>query len=305
MQGIELSRKYFEEYGRPMLEKEFSEYLPKMAVGLVGHGSECFGFDDEISKDHDFDAGFCIFIQRELEKEIGFRLMRAYNSLPKEFEGASLQEKSAYGTKGKGVQIIEDFYRTYTGREGAPQTIGDWLYTPSHYLAEATNGAIFFDNLGEFTRIREEILLGMPEDIRLKQISSELLTMAQTGQYNFPRMLSRSDNGGALLSLSRFIESACKLIHLINKTHAPYYKWLMRSAQSQVILGDKVYLLRMLCEESVENSRKIQNIEEFCACVTEELVQSGISKKQGNYLEPYAFYVNENIKDGEIRNISL
>ena len=62
MKGLEISRAFYEEYGRPMLEKDFGKYIDKIAVGLVGHGSECFGFDDEISTDHDFEPGFCLFL---------------------------------------------------------------------------------------------------------------------------------------------------------------------------------------------------------------------------------------------------
>ncbi len=305
MKGIDLAKAYYEEYGRPMLERDFPEHLNKIAVGLVGHGSECFGFDDEVSRDHDYQAGFCIFIRKEDEKDIGFKLMRAYNNLPKEFKGIALEEKSAYGNKGRGVQIIEDFYRFYTGRDGAPETMGDWLYTPSHYLAQATNGEVFYDGLGEFSRIREEILLGMPEDVRLKKISACSLAMAQTGQYNFPRMLSRGDKATAELCLSRFVEYACEMVHLLNKSYAPYYKWLLRSAESQFILGDKVKLLRNLSEESVFDDEKISLAEEFCKAVIDELVSCGLSKYQGDYLEPYAFYVNENVSDSELRNLQM
>ena len=62
MKGLELSKKYYLEFGKPMLERTFADPLPHIAVGLVGSGSECLGFDDEISTDHDFEPGFCIFI---------------------------------------------------------------------------------------------------------------------------------------------------------------------------------------------------------------------------------------------------
>ena len=52
MNGLELSRGYYEAYGKPMLEKDFSDLLPFLAVGFVGSGSEHFGFDDDISRDH-------------------------------------------------------------------------------------------------------------------------------------------------------------------------------------------------------------------------------------------------------------
>ena len=69
MKGIELSRGFYIEYGMPMLKKSFPELLDKIAVGLVGHGSECFGFDDDISKEHDFSAGLCIWLPEEYEHE--------------------------------------------------------------------------------------------------------------------------------------------------------------------------------------------------------------------------------------------
>ena len=58
MRGLELSRLYYEQTGRPALEDRFPELLPQMAFGLAGEGSECFGFDDEFSRDHDWGPGF-------------------------------------------------------------------------------------------------------------------------------------------------------------------------------------------------------------------------------------------------------
>ena len=57
MKGLELAKAYYEEYGRPMIREKFPDYEGRIAVGLAGEGSECFGYDDEISRDHDFEAG--------------------------------------------------------------------------------------------------------------------------------------------------------------------------------------------------------------------------------------------------------
>ena len=60
MKGLELSKRFYETYGAPMLSEKFPELEDKLAIGLVGDGSECFGYDDDISRDHDFEPGFCI-----------------------------------------------------------------------------------------------------------------------------------------------------------------------------------------------------------------------------------------------------
>jgi len=36
MKGLELSRRYYETVGKPALEKLFANWLPRLAVGLVG-----------------------------------------------------------------------------------------------------------------------------------------------------------------------------------------------------------------------------------------------------------------------------
>lgn len=61
MKGMELARDYFMQYRRPMLEERFEAYMSRITIGLCGEGSECFGFDDEISRDHDFGPAFCLW----------------------------------------------------------------------------------------------------------------------------------------------------------------------------------------------------------------------------------------------------
>ena len=89
MKGLELSRRYYEEHGKPMLERDFPLLLPYIAVGFVGSGSDRYGFDDEISRDHDFEPGFCIFLPGEdiVDRRSEFLLERAYAKLPKEYMG--------------------------------------------------------------------------------------------------------------------------------------------------------------------------------------------------------------------------
>ncbi|MBR2100788.1 MAG: hypothetical protein IJ927_05685 [Eubacterium sp.] len=104
MKGIELSRAFFEEYGKPMLENDFSDIIPYLAVGLIGSGSECFGFDDDISTDHDFEPGFCIFLPDEeiVDRKIAFQLERLMQSCPRNLwalKGQCLRQLAEHGTE--------------------------------------------------------------------------------------------------------------------------------------------------------------------------------------------------------------
>ena len=87
MKGLTIAEEYYKQYGAPMLHEEFPELEGIVAVGLCGSGSECMGYDDELSKDHDFEPGFLIFLPPEevVDRRLAFRLERAYDKLPNEF----------------------------------------------------------------------------------------------------------------------------------------------------------------------------------------------------------------------------
>ena len=65
MNGLALSRSFYETIGKPALEQQFPALMSRMAIGLAGEGSECLGFDDELSRDHDWGPAFCIWLEKE------------------------------------------------------------------------------------------------------------------------------------------------------------------------------------------------------------------------------------------------
>ena len=80
--GLKIAEEFYNEYGKPMLEEKFPDYLNMIAAGLAGQGSECFGYDDAVSRDHDYAPGFCIWIPEFVNKKIGDELQQAYDALP-------------------------------------------------------------------------------------------------------------------------------------------------------------------------------------------------------------------------------
>ena len=300
MKGLDLARAYYEEYGRPMLARDFAGVHDRIAAGLCGHGSECFGFDDEISRDHDYEPGFCLWITAEDERAFGFKLFRAYSKLPREFHGVKIENKSLFGSDFKGVHTIEQFYSFYIGSR-MPETNAEWLAIPDFYLAEATNGQVFADPLGQFTAIRQA-LLNRPEDVRLKKLGSCLFHMAQLGQYNYARCLRHGEGAAAAVALADFCRQTAQAVFLLNRAYAPYYKWLFRAMGNLPLLGNLAAPMQSLLEAPMDAEKNGPMIEEVCARVAAELRRQGLSDCPDPYLEPHAYAVGERIRDNELRN---
>lgn len=307
MKGLDLSRRYFEEYGLPLLRKKYPHYLNSMAAGLVGDGSECFGYDDEISHDHDFGPKFCIWLNDRDYEAIAEELDRNYRNLSEEFLGFHTADCNSYdGYHRHGVKKISDFYLNYTGCPSGPQTWQDWLCVPDSLLATCTNGEVFLDNSGEFTAIRNHILNGMPEDIYKKKLASAAFTMAQSGQYNYDRCMRHNEPGAAHLAVAEFVNNAIRMIYLLNKRHCPYYKWMFRGLQSAPILNELYNpLLSLIANRYQAEADCFAVIEHVSSSIIKELRRQGFSRLDSDYLADYAFDIQDSISNPEIRALPV
>lgn len=307
MNGLELSEKFYIEYGVPMLQNEFSHLESVVAVGLMGSGSECFGYDDEISRDHDFEPGFCIFVPDGIDERDFFQLDKAYRRLPREFMGFSRTVDAPVGGSRHGVFRIGDFFSGKVGTPDGNLQLKDWFLVPEQGLAEATNGKIFRDDSGEVSDIRRRLLY-YPEDVRLKKLAGNLLVMGQSGQYNYPRCISRGDTAAAQLAVNEFVKSTLNVIFLINKKYCPYYKWVFRALKDLPILSelysDLEYLISSPNYEEIARKKKTI-IEKICDEINLELRKEKLTDFGGNETEGHAYSVNNKIKDGNIRNLHI
>ena len=309
MNGLELSERFYEAYGRLMLNEQFSELLPYLAVGLFGSGSECFGFDDEISRDHDFEPGFMLLLPGEdvVDRRTAFQLERAYSKLPKEFMGLKRSTVAPVGGARHGVLRTAELFENKVGAGDGVLTVSQWLTVPEHALSEAVNGKLFFDGYGEVSRIREG-LLHYPEDIRRKKLAGELLLMAQAGQYNYARCLGHGETGAAQLAIAEFTKAAMHAAFLLNGVYMPYYKWsfrAMRALPKLSMLAETLEVLLSTDNEPETAESKYGMIEDVASDVIGELQNQGLTKAICGDLEKHAYSVNDSIEDGGIRNLHI
>ena len=305
MKGIELSERFYREIGAPMIREQFPQLEPLVAVGLVGSGSECFGYDDELSQDHDFEPAFCLFLPGEevVDRKTAFALERAYAKLPKEFMGYTRSPLSPVGGNRHGVLRIDEFFESKIGVADGNLSLKDWFLADEQLLAEAINGIVFRDDLGLFTSIRQEIGY-FPETVRRKKLAGHLLTMGQAGQYNFARLVKRQDTAAAQLAVCEFVKSAIHAAFLLNYTYLPYYKWQFHALRALPLLADLAdplaYLLTTGC---VEDKNSV--IEQVAAAVIEQVREQGLTAFCQDELEGHAYAVNNGIEDVNIRNLHV
>lgn len=320
--GLEKCRTYYETYGKPLLS-EFPGLQGHFAAGLVGEGSECFGFDDAVSTDHDYFPRFFIWLDGEGYEKYGAVLQEAYLKLPDKFEGFPDTVMTQEASFRCGVCKTTDFYYRLLGRQMPPETMYDWISLQETRLAAVTNGEVFEDNGGGFMEQRRAYLSYFPEDVRKKKLASRLRKMAQMGQYNYARCMQRGEAAAAQMALSEFIQNTCSCVYLLNKAYMPYLKWSCKGIERLEHLSELREQLEMLALLPPQQDKwdrmvlekyrfhlnftdeKVVLIEKIALSVAEELKRQGLSESSDAYLEQHAAEVEDRIEDEVLRLASL
>ena len=284
--GLEISEDFYFNQVKPFILKSYPDLIRYSAFGLVGEGSECYGYDDEISQDHDFIKRCSWFLPRDIITQLPINEMNLGDGLIN-------------------IIAIEDFYKYYTLFEKGPLTLKEFRKVPQDLLSVATNGKIFEDNYGKFSYIRQRLLAYYPKDLVLKKLAYLCNKIAQSGQYNYPRCLKRNNLMGAQIALSKFLQYYCEFIHLINKKYMPFYKWQYRSLKSLHLLGEytssKMDTLLSYNDIS-ESQQKIDIIEEMCEKLVEYLNKANLSSSKTNFLKYHSSEIVKKINNEELKN---
>ncbi len=297
-----------------MLAGKFARQLDVVAAGLVGDGSECFGYDDDISQDHDWGAGVCLWLSRRDFEAFGETLQAELDALPRTFRGFPVRTGSTWGDRRTGVFEIGQFYRRFTGLDHVPRTLQEWMGIPESNLAAATNGEVFADGRGEFTRFREGLLAFYPQDIRLQKIAARCMKIAQAGQYNYPRCIARGEFVAARMAEAEFIDATVSMTFLLNRVYRPFYKWVHRALTGLPILGPEMHMLlsELVCDQTApgvaaacgdRHRKRVQLVEVACALVIGELQRQGLSGSTSDFLLDHGPSVQDKIEDPTIRKL--
>jgi hypothetical protein len=267
--GLKLSRAYYMEAVRPILDKDFPGLAH--AAGLIDGGSEVLGYDDEISVDHDWGPRFTLFLTDEDLARHGSAVQKALAaSLPYQFRGYPTNFTASSAPDDEGVQLLKavhagpvnhgitiesmrHFFLEYLGFEvGKTLEPADWLTFPQQCLLTITAGQVFHDAIG-LQGIRERFSY-YPRDVWLYLLASGWARIGQE-EHLMGRAGVAGDEIGSGLIAARLVRDIMRLCFLMEKKYTPYAKWMgtafqeLRAARSlqpilQAVLNSRTWQAR-------------------------------------------------------------
>jgi hypothetical protein len=238
VKGLELSRLFFDEAVRPVLEESFPAL--HYAAALLGTGSEVLGFDTEMSSDHGWGPRFDLFLNEEdytaaresIKETLRQKLPHSFRGYSTSFtepdlndHGVQRPEARTSGPVNHKVEIttprrfILDYLDFRIEREIEP---ADWLTFPEQKLRTLTRGAVFHDSIG-LEDVRRRFAY-YPEDVWLYLLGAAWARVGQE-EHLMGRAGMVGDEIGSALVGARLVRDLMRLCFLMEKTYAPYPKW--------------------------------------------------------------------------------
>jgi hypothetical protein len=236
--GLALSRSFYTEAVRPILDAEFPAF--DYAAGLIGTGSEVLGCDSARSTDHHWGPRVMLFVGRDDLPQIAAISDVLARALPPIFRGYSthfaapddngmrLLEAIAPGEPiAHRVEISElgAYLRAALGFDPREEiSLADWLMTPAQSLLEATAGEVFHDGPGQLTAVRAR-LAWYPHEVWLYIMACQWQRIAEEEAF-VGRCAEAGDEIGSRIVAARIARDLIRLEFLIERRYAPYTKWL-------------------------------------------------------------------------------
>ena len=238
IKGLELSRLFFEEAVRPVLASEFPRL--RYAAARLGTGSEVLGFDTEMSADHEWGPRVDLFVgeadyesaSAAVGETLRHRLPHRVRGYPTSFtntdpsdnvqhlderdEGPVDHKVSVFTPRGFFIYYLD--FDIENEMEPA-----DWLTFPGQKLRTITSGRVFHDEVG-LEEIRRRFAY-YPEDVWLYLLASAWVRVGQE-EHLMGRAGMVGDEVGSALIGSRLVRDLMRLCFLMERTYAPYAKWL-------------------------------------------------------------------------------
>lgn len=217
--GLELAESFYREVVAAIVGGR------QHSAALLGEGSEVLGFDSERSTDHAWGPRLQLFVEavdaQPLRRDLDARLPDDYRGWPVRFYRWQTSQVDHHVE----VLTLDDWLRAGLGfdpRDGIP--IHGWLSTPQQVLLEVTAGAVFHDDNGALTEVRER-LTWYPHEVWLWMMATQWMLVADREPL-IGRTAEAGDRIGSRLAAALLVREVMRLALLQERQYAPYDKWL-------------------------------------------------------------------------------
>jgi hypothetical protein len=217
-----LARDYYDDAVAPVLEAEGVAH----AAGRLGSGSDVLGFDDDMSRDHDWGLRLTVLVGSDDEVADVDALLAG--RLPSSWRGHPVRFATTWEPAVRHRVEVTSVGALAVARLGVDPTAGlepwQWLALTGQSVLEVCAGPVFHDGPGELTALRER-LARYPDDVRRYVVASAWAHLGQELPF-VGRTGSRGDELGSAVLAGRLARVAMHLGHVLEGRWAPYAKWL-------------------------------------------------------------------------------
>jgi len=216
IKGIELCRRFHTEFIENILSDAYPNLLYSSA--LIGPGSEVLGYDTEMSTDHDWGPRVYLFLSEEDIQSFEKIKESLSKRAPKQFYGFPVDIRMSV------ITTFPKFIENCLGINiDKPVSIEDWLSFPSQTLLEINKGAIYRDDLGKLSALRNQFQ-SYPHDIWLYLMATTWQRIGQEEHLMLRSGFSGDELGSSIIA-SRIVRDIINLCFLLERQYAPYPKW--------------------------------------------------------------------------------
>jgi hypothetical protein len=220
--SLQLNAAFYGEVVEPLVR------LVPHAAALLGWGSEVLGYDTMRSTDHGWGPRLQVFVNGDVVDDVR-ALVEA--GVPERFRGWAV--RYTLGADQGDDPVVHRVDVTtlgdwLVGRLGVDLRAGldstDWLVIPQQSLLGVVGGRVYSDPAGDLAAVRET-LAWYPDDVWLWLLACGWRRLDQEEPF-VGRTSEVGDELGSRIVAARQVRDVMRQAFLLERTYAPYSKWL-------------------------------------------------------------------------------
>lgn len=232
--GLQLCEQFYREAVRPIIERHFPGL--RYSAARMDYGSDVFGFDTELSRDHAWAPQVTLYLEAQdlaaLREQIDSRLQA---ELPRIFKGYSTMGTVEHIWRMHAEPLDTDHHKVrlesldsfflpdLLGSPTRQLTAADWLSITAQKLRVYSSGKVFHDGLQSLSPLKER-LAWYPEDVWLQIMAVQWERIGE--REAFPgRCVHVGDLQGAAWNVDWITRELATICFLMERQYPPYSKW--------------------------------------------------------------------------------